>query len=67
VKVLKYSSRGGQRPEVKTLRVLGNQRLSSGPSPKRFRSKNAAWVNPARQGLLLRLARSLTSTKATRS
>src|SRR3982751_887826 len=25
-KVLKYSTRGGQRPEVKTLRVLGNQR-----------------------------------------
>ncbi len=28
VKVVKYSSRGGQRPEVKTLRVLGNQRLT---------------------------------------
>ena len=31
-KVLKYSTRGGQRPEVKTLRVLGNQRLTSGAS-----------------------------------
>ena len=30
VKVLKYSKRGGQRPEVRTLRVLGNQRLTSG-------------------------------------
>ena len=28
VKVLKYSKRGGQRPEVRTLRVLGNQRLT---------------------------------------
>src|SRR3989344_5196746 len=26
VKVLKYSKRGGQRPEIKQLRVLGNQR-----------------------------------------
>ncbi len=34
-KVLKYSSRGGQRPEVKTLRVLGNQRLTSGGKVKR--------------------------------
>ena len=30
LKVLKYSSRGGQRPEVKHVRVLGNQRLSAG-------------------------------------
>ena len=35
VKVLKHSSRGGQRPEVKTLRVLGNQRLTPGGSVKR--------------------------------
>jgi RNA-binding protein YhbY len=35
VKVLKYSKRGGQRPEVKTLRVLGNQRLSPGGQVKR--------------------------------
>ena len=35
VKVLKYSSRGGQRPEVRTLRVLGNQRLSAGGQVKR--------------------------------
>jgi hypothetical protein len=34
-KVLKYSKRGGQRPEVKTLRVLGNQRLTPGGSVKR--------------------------------
>ncbi|MGV3569244.1 MAG: YhbY family RNA-binding protein [Ramlibacter sp.] len=35
VKVLKYSKRGGQRPEVKTLRVLGNQRLTAGGKVKR--------------------------------
>lgn len=35
VKVLKYSKRGGQRPEVKTLRVLGNQRLTTGGQVKR--------------------------------
>ncbi|MDB5751755.1 MAG: hypothetical protein JWP65_2176 [Ramlibacter sp.] len=29
-KVVKNSSRGGQRPEVKRVRVLGNQRLTSG-------------------------------------
>ena len=35
VKVLKFSKRGGQRPEVKQLRVLGNQRLTSGGQIKR--------------------------------
>ena len=39
VKVLKYSKRGGQRPEVKTLRVLGNQRLSAGGQVKRAKPK----------------------------
>jgi putative YhbY family RNA-binding protein len=39
VKVLKYSKRGGQRPEVKTLRVLGNQRLSPGGQVKRAKPK----------------------------
>jgi RNA-binding protein len=38
-KVLKYSKRGGQRPEVKTLRVLGNQRLSAGGQVKRAKPK----------------------------
>ena len=40
VKVLKYSKRGGQRPEVKTLRVLGNQRLSPGGQVKRAKKPN---------------------------
>ena len=39
VKVLKYSKRGGQRPEVKTLRVLGNQRLTAGGKVKRAKPK----------------------------
>jgi hypothetical protein len=38
-KVLKHSSRGGQRPEVKTLRVLGNQRLTPGGQVKRAKPK----------------------------
>ncbi len=39
IKVLKYSKRGGQRPEIKQLRVLGNQRLTSGGKIKRAKPK----------------------------
>jgi RNA-binding protein len=39
IKVLKNSPRYGQRPEVKTLRVLGNQRLTPGGSVKRAKPK----------------------------
>lgn len=39
VKVLKHSKRAGQRPEVKTLRVLGNQRLTAGGNVKRAKPK----------------------------
>ena len=39
VKVLKFSKRGGQRPEVKQLRVLGNQRLTPGGQIKRAKPK----------------------------
>lgn len=42
VKVLKYSKRGGQRPEVKTLRVLGNQRLTAGGTVKRAKPKQVS-------------------------
>ena len=38
-KVIKNSSRGGQRPEVKQVRVLGNQRLTSGGKVKRAKPK----------------------------
>ncbi|MBK7547359.1 MAG: YhbY family RNA-binding protein [Rhodoferax sp.] len=41
-KVLKYSKRGGQRPEVKTLRVLGNQRLTAGGQVKRSKPKQTS-------------------------
>jgi len=39
VKVLKFSKRAGQKPEVKTLRVLGNQRLTAGGNVKRAKPK----------------------------
>ncbi len=38
-KVLKYSKRGGQRPDVRTVRVLGNQRLTPGGQVKRAKPK----------------------------
>ena len=39
VKVLKYSSRGGQRPEVRVVRVLGNQRQTPGGKLKKAQPK----------------------------
>jgi len=42
VKVLKNSSRYGQRPEVKMLRVLGNQRLTPGGNVKRAKPKQTS-------------------------
>jgi RNA-binding protein YhbY len=42
VKVLKYSKRGGQRPEVRTLRVLGNQRLTPGGQIKRAKPQQVS-------------------------
>lgn len=39
VKVLRYSERGGQRPQVQTLRVLGNQRLTQGGTVKRAKPR----------------------------
>lgn len=38
-KILKYSSRGGQRPEMKRVTVLGNQRLAAGGQIKRAKPK----------------------------
>ena len=49
VKVLKYSSRGGQRPEVRTLRVLGNQRLTRGGQVKRAKPRKVS-VKKRNQG-----------------
>ncbi|MNH46279.1 hypothetical protein D3C79_1089890 [compost metagenome] len=49
VKVLKYSKRGGQRPEIKQLRVLGNQRLTAGGMVKRAKVKQKS-VKKRQQG-----------------
>jgi putative YhbY family RNA-binding protein len=38
-KVIKNSSRGGQRPEVKHVRVLGNERLTPGGKIKKSKPK----------------------------
>ena len=48
-KVLKYSTRGGQRPEVKTLRVLGNQRLTPGGQVKRAKPPKQKSIKKGRQ------------------
>ena len=49
-KVLKYSKRAGQRPEVKTLRVLGNQRLTAGGNVRRAKPKPKVSVKKRNQG-----------------
>ena len=49
VKVIKFSKRGGQRPEIKTLRVLGNQRLTAGGSVKRAKARKPLSVKKRRQ------------------
>ena len=49
-KVLKYSKRAGQRPEVKTLRVLGNQRLTAGGNVKRAKPKPKVSLKKRSQG-----------------
>ena len=41
-KVVKNSSRGGQRPEVKRVRVLGNQRLTSGGKVKKAKPRRTS-------------------------
>ncbi len=48
-KVLKYSKRGGQRPEVKTLRVLGNQRLTPGGQVRRAKAPKQKSIKKGRQ------------------
>ena len=49
VKILKFSKRGGQRPEVKMLRVLGNQRLTAGGTVKRAKPKKQTSVKKRSQ------------------
>ena len=48
-KVLKYSKQGGQRPEVKTLRVLGNQRLTPGGQVRRAKGPKQKSIKKGRQ------------------
>jgi len=48
-KVLKYSKQAGQRPEVKTLRVLGNQRLTPGGQVKRAKAPKQKSIKKGRQ------------------
>ena len=47
-KVLKFSKRGGQKPEVQHVRVLGNQRLTAGGQIKRAKTRQKS-VKKARQ------------------
>jgi putative YhbY family RNA-binding protein len=47
-KVIQYDKRGGQRPQVKTLRVLGNQRLTSGGKVKKAKPKQRSVKKTAR-------------------
>ncbi|ARU04323.1 RNA-binding protein [Comamonas serinivorans] len=39
IKVLKHSKRGGQRPEVRLVKVLGNERLTASGKVKRAKPK----------------------------
>lgn len=50
VKVVKNSPRGGQRPEVKYLRVLGNQRLTPGGQVKRAKKRKPVSVKKRQDG-----------------
>lgn len=50
VKILKYSKKGGQRPEVKTVRVLGNERLTPGGLIKRAKKSKPKSVKKSSQG-----------------
>jgi putative YhbY family RNA-binding protein len=49
VKILKYSKKGGQRPEVKTVRVLGNERLTAGGLVKRAKKPTQKSVKKTTQ------------------
>ena len=49
VKVLKYAKCAGQRPAAKTLRVLGNQRLTAGGNVKRAKPKPPVSVKKRNQ------------------
>ena len=48
IKVIKNSKRGGQRPEVRMVRVLGNERLTPGGKIKRAKPRQTSFKK--RQG-----------------
>ena len=48
VKVLKFSKSGNHRPQVKKIRVLGNQRITAGGELKRARKRPASPKKAAR-------------------
>ena len=50
VKVLKYSKRGGQRPEVRKVTVLGNERLTPGGTVKRAKRRVTSVKKKALEG-----------------
>ena len=39
IRILKHSSQGGQKPEIKTVKVLGNERITAGGIIKRAKPK----------------------------
>ncbi len=49
VRILKHSSQGGQKPEIKTVKVLGNERITVGGIIKRAKPKLKS-VKKAAQG-----------------
>jgi len=42
VKILKFSKSGNHRPQVKKIKVLGNQRIAAGGSIKRAKKRNTS-------------------------
>ena len=50
VKILKFSKSGNHRPQVKKVKVLGNQRLAAGGELKRARKRQASLKKPQQGG-----------------
>ena len=50
VKVIKYSKRGGQRPEVRKVTVLGNERLTASGTVKRAKQRVTSVKKKAQEG-----------------
>lgn len=50
VKILKFSKSGNHRPQVKKVKVMGNQRLTAGGEVKRARKRQASLKKSAQGG-----------------